>query len=48
MVISFVPPGGGTAVATTDAQGDPLPIPSNTNLDLAVNTGKIIQGATHG
>ncbi|MCL4395051.1 MAG: Rieske 2Fe-2S domain-containing protein [Chloroflexi bacterium] len=47
MVVSFEPPGG-TPVATTDAKGDPLAIPSDTKVDLVVNTGKIILGATHG
>ncbi len=48
MVVSFASAGGGAPVAATDATGDPLPIPSDTNLEFAVNTGHIIQGATHG
>lgn len=37
----------GTVIAETNAQGDPLPIPSPNAL-MSVNTGKIIQGKTHG
>jgi cytochrome b6-f complex iron-sulfur subunit len=37
----------GKVVAETNAAGDPLPIPSPDAL-LVVNTGKIIQGKTHG
>jgi len=35
-------------IATTDAQGSSLPIPPDTTLQTAVDTGKIIQGARHG
>jgi cytochrome b6-f complex iron-sulfur subunit len=48
MVVSFAPAGGGTPVAATDAGGSPLPIPSDANLAFSVNTGKIVQGASHG
>lgn len=37
----------GTVISETNAQGDPLPIPSPNAL-MSVNTGKIIQGKTHG
>jgi hypothetical protein len=39
---------GNQPVATTDAQGKPLAIPSDSNTDLFVDTGKIIPGASHG
>lgn len=48
MVVSFNAPGGGQPIASTDAKGDPLQIPSDTNAEFVVNTGKIILGATHG
>lgn len=35
-------------VANTDAKGGLLPIPSDTSLQVVVDTGKIIQGAPHG
>lgn len=38
---------GGKEIATTNAAGDPLPIP-DPNADIVVDTGKIIQGKTHG
>lgn len=37
----------GTVIAETNAHGDPVPIPSPNAL-MSVNTGKIIQGKTHG
>lgn len=46
MVVSFT--NENKVVATTDAKGSPLPIPNDPNLQMAVNTGKIIQGAPHG
>lgn len=46
MVVQFL--SGNQPVATTDAQGKPLAIPSDPNADIAVDTGKIIQGASHG
>ncbi len=46
MVVQFV--SGNQPIATTDAKGDPLPIPSDPNADLVVDTGKIITGASHG
>ncbi len=46
MVVQFV--SGNQPIATTDAKGDPLQIPSDANADLAVDTGKIITGASHG
>ncbi|MBI4789097.1 MAG: Rieske 2Fe-2S domain-containing protein [Chloroflexi bacterium] len=46
MVIQFV--AGNQPVATTDAKGDALAIPSDTSVELVVNTGKIIEGAPHG
>jgi cytochrome b6-f complex iron-sulfur subunit len=48
MVVSFNSPGTNQPIATTDAQGDPLPIPPDPNAEFVVNTGKIIQGASHG
>ncbi len=48
MVVSFVPTSAGAPVASTDAKGDLLLIPSNPNLEFLVNTGDIIQGAPHG
>ncbi len=47
MVISFVGPDN-QPVATTDAKGSLLPIPSDPSAQVSVNTGKIIQGASHG
>jgi cytochrome b6-f complex iron-sulfur subunit len=46
MVVQFI--AGNQPVATTDSQGKPLPIPSDANVDLVVDTGKIITGASHG
>ena len=46
MVVQFL--SGNQPVATTDAQGKPLAIPSDPNAEIAVDTGKIIQGASHG
>jgi hypothetical protein len=46
MVVQFL--SGNQPVATTDAQGKPLAIPSDPNADFVVDTGKIIQGASHG
>ncbi|OGO36369.1 MAG: hypothetical protein A2Z03_04050 [Chloroflexi bacterium RBG_16_56_8] len=46
MVIQFV--AGNQPLATSDAKGDPLAIPSDTSVELVVNTGKIIEGASHG
>ena len=48
MIVSFEPAGGGPPIASTDAKGDPLQIPSDPNAEFVVNTGKIILGATHG
>jgi cytochrome b6-f complex iron-sulfur subunit len=45
-VIRFTDPDG-TVLAETNAQGDPLPMPSPNAL-MQIDTGKIIQGATHG
>ncbi len=47
MVVSFVGPGS-QPVATTNAKGDPLPIPGDTSVNLVIDTGKIIQGQSHG
>jgi cytochrome b6-f complex iron-sulfur subunit len=46
MVVAFN--SGGQAVAVTDAKGAPLLIPPDPNLDVAINTGKIIPGESHG
>ena len=46
MVIQFV--AGNQPIATTDAKGAPVAIPSDTSVELVVNTGKIIEGAPHG
>lgn len=46
MVAQFV--SGNQPIATTDAKGNLLQIPSDPNADLVVDTGKIIQGASHG
>ncbi len=46
-VIQFVDPKNNQVVAETNAAGDPLPIP-DPNLNLVVNTGKIILGKPHG
>lgn len=45
-VIRFTDPDG-TVISETNAQGDPLPIPSPNAL-MIVDTGKIIQGKPHG
>jgi cytochrome b6-f complex iron-sulfur subunit len=45
MVLSFT--FGGQAIATTDAKGSPLPISSAPNVEVVVDTGKIIQGESH-
>jgi hypothetical protein len=37
----------GKVLATTNAAGDPLPIP-DPNANLIIDTGKIIIGKTHG
>jgi cytochrome b6-f complex iron-sulfur subunit len=46
MVVQFA--SGNQPVATTDAKGAPLAIPSDPNVDFSVNTGKIVTGASHG
>jgi cytochrome b6-f complex iron-sulfur subunit len=46
MVVTFG--SSGLAVASTDAQGAPLSIPPDSNLDVAVDTGKIVPGESHG
>ena len=48
MVVSFTSPGSSQPLATTDAKGDPLAIPSDPNAEFVVDTGKIITGASHG
>ncbi|MDE3090092.1 MAG: ubiquinol-cytochrome c reductase iron-sulfur subunit [Chloroflexota bacterium] len=47
MVVSFVG-AGNQVVAATDSKGDPLPIPSDPSVDLVIDTGKVITGASHG
>ncbi len=47
MVVSFTSPNNQT-LAKTDAKGEPLPIPSDATAAVLVDTGKIIQGPTHG
>lgn len=44
MVVKF----SGAQSAATNAKGDPLPIPADANADVVVDTGKIIQGESHG
>jgi cytochrome b6-f complex iron-sulfur subunit len=46
MTVSFV--SGAQAVATTDVKGNPVPIPADANVQVLVDTGKIIQGESHG
>lgn len=48
MVVSFIAPSGTQPIASTDAKGDPLPIPPDPNAEFEVDTGKIISGASHG
>lgn len=48
MVIAFNAPGSSQPMATTDAKGGPLQIPSDPNAEIVINTGKIIPGASHG
>ncbi|MBI3538279.1 MAG: Rieske 2Fe-2S domain-containing protein [Chloroflexi bacterium] len=47
MVISFVD-ANRKPVALTDPKGVPMQIPSDTNLNIEIDTGKIIQGTGHG
>ncbi len=47
MVMTFVG-GNNQPIAQTDAKGEPLAIPSDSSAQVAVDTGKIIQGASHG
>lgn len=47
MVVSFVG-ANNQPLAQTDAKGGLLAIPSDPNAQVVVDTGKIIQGATHG
>ncbi len=46
MVVQFT--NGSQTIATTDAHGKPLPIPSDPAAEIVVDTGKIITGASHG
>ncbi len=46
MVIRFVD-ASGKEIAATNGSGDPLPIPDQ-NATMVIDTGKIIQGKTHG
>ncbi len=48
MVVSFNSPGSSQPLASTDAKGDPLAIPTDPNAEFVVDTGKIITGASHG
>jgi cytochrome b6-f complex iron-sulfur subunit len=47
MALSFIG-SGKEVVAHTDDRGDPVQIPSDPNVDLVIDTGKIIQGSSHG
>lgn len=47
MVITFTG-ANNQAIAATDAIGDPLPIPADPNAQIVIDTGKIIQGESHG
>ncbi len=47
MVVSFVD-ASGKVLAQTQPDGGPVPIPSDQNATLIVDTGKIIIGKTHG
>ena len=47
MVVSFVT-ANDQVVAASDAKGDPLPISADANLQIDIDTGKIILGAPHG
>lgn len=38
----------GKEIAKSNAKGDPLPLPSDPNAILVINTGKVILGQTHG
>lgn len=46
MTMSFK--SGNQTIASTDAKGNPLPIPTDPNVDIMIDTGKIIQGESHG
>ncbi len=47
MVIEFQG-GNDQTIASSDAKGDPVVIPSDTSAQVVINTGKIIQGESHG
>jgi cytochrome b6-f complex iron-sulfur subunit len=47
MVVSFVAPGN-QVVAKTGVKGEPLQNPADANVEVVVDTGKIIEGAPHG
>jgi hypothetical protein len=44
MVVTFV--SAGRAIATSNAYGDPLQVPSEPDIQVVVDTSKIIQGET--
>ena len=46
MVVEFH--SGSQTVAATDAKGDPVTIPSDSAAQVVINTGKVIQGESHG
>ncbi len=46
MALSFVT--GGQPIASTDPAGKPLPIPPDVSAEVVIDTGKIIQGPSHG
>lgn len=47
MVVNFVS-SSNQPVASTDSKGDPVAAPSDPSVQVVIDTGKIIQGATHG
>jgi hypothetical protein len=46
MVVKFT--ANNQTIASTDAKGDPLAIPGDPNTEVVIDTGKIIQGESHG
>ena len=47
MVVSFVN-AGNQPIAQTDVKGNLLPIPSDGSANIIIDTGKVIQGESHG
>ena len=46
MVVAFL--AGNQPIASTDAKGNPIAIPTDPSTDLVIDTGKVISGESHG